>query len=515
MVHKNSPAIQSVVIMGGGAAGWLTAAILASSAAVKARNVQITLIESPDVGILGVGEGTWPTMRDTLRKIGLDEATVIRQCDASFKQGTCFNQWHHTGTDDTYYHPFELPAGMFDTDPMAWWAAHRSNSSFAELFTAHPQLSQAAKAPKQPQTPDYAAVANYGYHLDAHKFANLLKQHCQQYLGVQLISMHVTDIISNESGDIHSLANEAQTVPGDLFVDCSGFSAQLIGQHFQIPLQDQASVLPNDSALAIQARYVSNETPIASNTHSTAHANGWLWDIALPHRKGVGCVYSSQYCDEATARATLLDYLERDTTTAPVDEADIRKLSFTPGYRKTPWVKNCVAIGGAAGFLEPLEASALVMIELAASKLAAQLPACRNNLAPLARQYNQSMVAKWQRIVDFLKLHYVLSDRRDSAYWRAVSNTSSASEQLNDWLCLWQHRTPNLHDFCYQDEIFPLASYWFILCGMNFVPQSTGNPDEQAQTWVQKNRQRSRQLLAGLPGNRQLIEHIIKQNNQG
>ena len=507
-MYQNSPAIQSVVIMGGGAAGWLTAAILAASDAVKARKIRLTLIESPEVGILGVGEGTWPTMRDTLRKIGLDEATVLRQCDASFKQGTRFNQWRHTGADDTYYHPFELPAGMFECDPMAWWAHHREQGSFAEMFTAHPQLSQAAKAPKQPQTPDYAAVANYGYHLDAHKFANLLKQHCQQHLGVELVTMHVSRIVSNNTGCIQALAGDEQTIAGDLFIDCSGFSAQLIGKHFQVDLLKQHSVLPNDSALAVQARYVNNETPIASNTHSTAHANGWLWDIALPHRKGVGCVYSSQYCDDATAKATLLDYLARDTATAPVDEGSIRKLSFTPGYRMMPWVKNCVAIGGSAGFLEPLEASALVMIELAAGKLAAQFPTSHSDLAPLARQYNPSMVAKWQRIIDFLKLHYVLSERRDSPYWCAVSQLSSASEQLNDWLSLWHHRTPSLHDFCYQDEIFPLASYWFVLSGMNFIPKHAALPASQAQAWVQKNRQRSRQLLAGLPGNRQLIDHI-------
>ncbi|AXR08117.1 tryptophan halogenase family protein [Salinimonas sediminis] len=508
MQQTNTP-LHSVVIMGGGAAGWLTAGIMAAASTAR-RPLHITVVESPDVGILGVGEGTWPTMRDTLRKMGIDEATLLRECDASFKQGTCFRQWYNGQSDDVYFHPFDLPAGMFETDILGWWANGQQHVPYAQLFSATPQLCKANKAPKQAQTPPYAAVANYGYHLDANKFAALLKRHCMHHLGVKHVELHVSKVEADDHGYLTALGDGQVQVTGDFFVDCSGFAASLIGQHFGVKLQDQSAILHNNSALAVQATYRQDTPPIACTTHSTAHPNGWIWDIALPHRKGVGCVYSSAFCDEDYARKTLLDYLNRDTAIEPVSEHQVRKLSFTPGYRETPWVKNCVAIGAAAGFLEPLEASALVMTELAANHVAAQLPYTREHCAPAARQFNTAMQNKWSRIIDFLKLHYVLSTRDDSLYWRSMKNPSGASVQLNDWLAMWHHRSPNIHDFQFQDELFPLASYLYILSGMGYAPvgASPHQIGTKAEQFVRQNYQRSRQLLAALPDNRILIEQI-------
>ncbi|WP_137165578.1 tryptophan halogenase family protein [Salinimonas lutimaris] len=513
MAQHNSPQIQHIVILGAGAAGWLTAAVIAATHDLPRHPyLTVSVIESPDAPILGVGEGTWPTMRDTLRKIGISEQDIIRQCHGAFKQGTCFRQWgsrQPSGLADTYYHPFDLPAGFFETNIGQWWAEQSTAGSFAHAVSAQPALCEQFQAPKQHQTPPFAAVANYGYHLDAHEFAALLKRHCTEQLGVQHYSAHIDEVISDSHNQISALQTRTgQRISGDLFVDCSGFSARLIGQHYGQALTDVSHVLPNNTALAVQAGYQDPAGPVASVTYSTAHASGWLWDIGLSHRKGVGCVYSSAFCDDETATQTLLSYLAQDDTTVTPSPEAIRKIGFTPGYRATSWVENCVAVGTSMGFAEPLEASALVMVELAASHLARHLPVSKDLLSASARQYNQAFTAKWQRIVDFLKLHYVLSCRQDSPYWRTVSNISSASEQLQDWLVQWQHRAPEHTDFFYQDEVFPQASYLYVLYGMGFVTAPGHRPQASIDPLMHQLAQRRQQWQQGLPTHRALLNAI-------
>lgn len=514
MSSQNNPELhRDVVVVGGGAAGWLTAAIIAAEHNVKTNpHVSVTLVESPDVKILGVGEGTWPTMRDTLRKIGIAEHDFLRQCDASFKQGTCFRQWVTNADDDCYYHPFDLPAGFFDADIVPWWQRTQPNAAFAELFSTQPALCAQYKAPKQAQTPPYAAVANYGYHLDANKFAELLKHHSITSLGVRYVRDHIDSVRTDETGAISELQGREGAIAGSLFIDCSGFAARLIGQHFKADITP-VTALKNDSAMAVQAPYKDSTTPIQSATLSTARQAGWIWDIGLPTRKGVGYVYSSAHTDDETARATLLAYLEADTASAPVSEENIRKISFTPGYRATPWLHNCVAVGTSAGFLEPLEASALVMIELAANDIARLLPASGAHMTLAAAQFNQKMQARWARIVDFLKLHYVLSARRDSPYWQAMTDRQSASSQLQAWLTLWQTRPPHADDFIYNNEIFPVASYLYILFGMGYKGQADAYRFNQArldaaESAIRQSHQRQQQQLAGLPDNRALLNEL-------
>lgn len=506
-------AVNSIVIAGGGAAGWLTAAIIAAEHELANNpNLTITLVESPDVRILGVGEGTWPTMRDTLRRVGISEHEFLLQCDATFKQGTCFHNWRDNNRGDTYYHPFDLPTGFFESDLGAWWQSNQPDASFADLFSTQMALCEKNKAPKQLNTPAYAAVANYGYHLDAHKFADLLMRHCINKLGVKHLKEHIEHVERDRQGNITALIGKAQRIEGELFIDCTGFAARLIGQEFGVELTQVDNVLMNNRALAVQAPYVNNDVPIASATLSTAQRCGWIWDIGLPHRKGVGYVHSADYCDTDEAADTLLNYLNGDKKTATINADNLREIRFTPGYRQQTWVKNCVAVGTSAGFLEPLEASALVMIELAAAHIAKQLPATGVTMAATARHYNQVFNAKWLRIIDFLKLHYVLSTRNDSEYWRAMQDTSGASMQLNDWLAQWQERPISAHDFMYSDEIFPLASYQYILFGMGFNAtrsrQVMPNNTTQTEHFLKLNEQRKQQQLTGLPTNRSFIESL-------
>ncbi|MEG3766965.1 tryptophan 7-halogenase [Alteromonas sp. 14N.309.X.WAT.G.H12] len=524
--------LRSIVIAGGGAAGWLSAAIIAAEHNLPHNPaLRVTLVESPNVKTLGVGEGTWPTMRDTLRKIGIDECEFLLSCDASFKQGTRFINWRGTKntslSQDVFDHPFGLPEGFFDTDIAAWWLLNQNKNitnggAFSSLVSTQPALCDNFKAPKQLQTPPYAAVANYGYHLNAHKFAELLKQHCIEKFGVTHIQGHIEKILVDSNNNISALecttpkAGEKR-IDGDLFIDCTGFAARLIKGHYQQALTSLKG-LKNDSAMAIQANYVNQQSNIASATYSTAHAHGWLWDIGLPTRKGVGCVYSSEYCNDDTAKDTLLSYLQNDPSTTAVDESAIRKITFTPGYREQAWVNNCVAIGTSAGFVEPLEASALVMVELSAKYVAEHLPATKTLATKVAKHFNHNFSQRWQRIIDFLKLHYVLSQRTDSDYWCAMADKSTASEQLNDWLEQWQHRPVTVGDFIYAQELFPAASYMYVLYSM----QQPSTPSlnlaryraarlDAAQTAIKQNHQRTLQQLSALPSNREYLTALRKQ----
>jgi tryptophan halogenase len=521
--NDDDKAIKSIVVAGGGAAGWLTAAVIAAEHNVRNNsNLSVTLVESPDVKILGVGEGTWPTMRDTLRKIGVDENEFLIACDASFKQGTRFVDWRtepSNQTVDIYDHPFSLPAGFFEGNVGAWWLLNepdnRKQHSFSHTVSTQSSLCDAYIAPKQAQTPPYAAVANYGYHLDAHKFAEFLRKHCVDVLGVKHVRDHIKTVITDNDNNISILECAKSSIKGDLFVDCTGFAATLISGHYHSRLTDVSQGLKNDSAVAIQAPYLSDDVDIASATLSTAHKNGWIWDIGLPHRKGIGCVYSSEFCNEDTAVDTLLAYASSCEKTAPVSSDAVRKISFNPGYRKKAWVNNCVAVGTSAGFVEPLEASALVMVELSAKFIAQNLPAHNGLMRAVSNQFNANFSQRWERIVDFLKLHYVLSERRDSAYWTYMSNKDNASEQLQEWLMQWKYRPITTADFIYAEELFPAASYMYVLYGMKQprsfrLDQSRYREAVMSATAsaIQQTQHRGQQQLSVLPSNRTLINTI-------
>ena len=508
-----SDAVRNVVIVGGGSAGWLTAAVIAAEhGTAPGSRLQVTVVESPEVATIGVGEGTWPTMRDTLRRIGVSEADFIRECDASFKQGSRFNRWVTGAGDDSYFHPFVLPHGYTETNLVAGWLARHPGVAFADLSSFQPHLCAQGKAPKQASTPEYAAVANYAYHLDAGKFGLFLRRHCTQQLGVTHVSDHVVAINSHADGDIASLQLQSQgALPGDLFIDCTGMQSLLLGKHFGVPLIPKHHVLFNDTALAVQVPYPDEHCEIASQTSSTAQTNGWVWDIGLPTRRGVGHVYSSAHTTDDAAEAELRNYIT--ATGGPEDAGSIRKLSFQPGYRSHFWHRNCVAVGLSAGFIEPLEASAIALVELSAVMLADDMPATRADMPIVARRFNEAFAYRWERVIDFLKLHYVLTRRTDTAYWRDNVRPESIPERLREQLQLWRHRPPSRHDFFRIEEVFPSASYQYILYGMGFRPDSsvsTRRTDAPgvADGFFRETAQLTGRMLKALPGNRELIEHI-------
>ncbi|MAH73804.1 MAG: tryptophan halogenase [Cellvibrionales bacterium TMED49] len=511
--------IRKIIILGGGTAGWLTASIIASEHMLDQESmvVNVTLIESPNVSTIGVGEGTWPSMRTTLKRIGVKETDFFRKCSASFKQGTQFFSWTNKH-EQSYAHPFTLPNNFAKTNLVRPWQDLKTDIPFAEAVC--PQLPIFARhlAPKQISTPEYAGHLNYGYHLDAGKFADLLRHHATEALGVVHISEHVISVNNKENGDIKSLTTSTNEITGDLFIDCSGMQSMLLGNHFGIPLLDKHQYLFNDSALAAQVSYEDENHPIESCTRSTAQKAGWIWDIGLQTRRGAGYVYSSSHTSDEKAYDELLEYIGETSTNINLDSISPKKITFQPGHRTVFWHRNCVAIGMSAGFIEPLEASALVLVELSASVIADQLPNDRNHMDIVAKRFNKNFRRRWDSIIDFLKLHYVLTDREDSIYWRENKDASTIPESLADSLAHWKFHPPWHEDNIYANEMFPAASYQYVLYGMGFNTQSLRSTKTAKQRWsgvasqcFENNNQQSRKLCSILPTNRELINKIYSQ----
>ena len=508
---------QTTVIVGGGSAGWLTAGIIAAKHSPPddgGAGTRVVLLESPDVPNLGVGEGTWPTMRDTLRRIGLSEADFLRCCDASFKQGSQFIGWHR-GKGESYYHPFCAPSGYAKINLAAHWQDSYKELSFCDAVSPQGRACDEGLAPKRPQTPEYAFDLNYGYHLNAGKFVELLQRHCIDNLGVQHRLGHVEEIIPAENGDIAALQlASGETIAGDLFVDCTGFAALLIGKHYNIPFVSQREFLFNDTALAVQAEYATEDAPIASVTKATAQSAGWIWDIALPTRRGIGYVHSSQHTSLEKAEEELAAYLEADPTLAK-DQPSPRKIEFQPGYREKFWHRNCVAVGVSAGFVEPLEATALILIEKSAEWISEQLPGDNAAKPVVAKRYNEITRQHWRAVIDFLKLHYVLSERDDSDYWRDHRKPESTPESLQESLSLWRSQVPWLFESNYRIELFSSASLQYVLYGMGF---ETDVNDHRYRQWdrdaaianrlIRENSVQAETLIASLPTNRELLNRV-------
>lgn len=509
--------IRKVVVVGGGTAGWITASVVAAESPGRGDNaVQVVLVESPNIPIVGVGEGTWPSMRMTLQRIGLSEDDFVRECNASFKQGTRFRDWSGRRDATQYTHPFSLPVDYAELNPVKFWLAHGSRSAYADLATPQARVIERGLAPKQVNAPQYAFTVNYGYHLDAGKFAGLLHRHAVENLGVAYIPGNVERIETHPDGDIAAVTlDTGERVDGDLFVDCTGQQALLIGGHYGSGLASVRDVLFNDTAIAVQVPYASPDDPIASVTLATAQPHGWIWDIGLSSRRGIGYVHSSAHADEETALSTLERYVENTSPQIDLATLSYRTIPFEPGYRETFWIRNCVAVGLSAGFIEPLEASALVLVEQSAALIAEQLPRDRQIMDIVADRFNAKMRYHWERIIEFLKLHYATSVRDDNDYWKENREQNSWPESLREKVSLWQQQPPWHDDAPRLDELFPSASYQYVLYGMGFKPRYA-SIDNARQDRMRKRadevfhgtQMKAQQMARLLPTTRALVDAI-------
>jgi glycine/D-amino acid oxidase-like deaminating enzyme len=505
--------VRSICIVGGGTAGWLTAGIIAARHRVESdRGLQITLVESETIGIVGVGEGTWPTMRTTLKKLGISETDFFRECNASFKQGAKFGRWVTGHASDFYYHPLMLPEGFPSLDLAPFWTKysdeHADAPSFSDAVCFQEAVCELGLAPKLITSPEYAGVANYAYHLDAGRFAAFIREHCVKHLGVRHIVDEVTAVVRNDVGDIDCVeTSRFGRLGGDLFIDASGFRSLLLGETMGVPFVDCSDVLFIDRALAIQVPYAQEHSDIVPHTLSIAQQHGWIWDIGLQTRRGVGYVFSSNHTSTDAALGELRAYLgdgHRDLQP--------REIRIVCGHRQTFWKGNCVAVGLAGGFLEPLEASALVLIELSADMISAMMPATRETMDIVAKRFNETTRYRWERIIDFLKLHYLLSKRTDSKFWLDNRDPGSIPPSLQDQMQLWRYRAPGDQDFSSNSEMFPAASYQYVLFGMGFRMETGHLPLERsigiAQQAFTQNQTLKAKWTRTLPKNRDLINRI-------
>jgi tryptophan 7-halogenase len=507
------PAVRRVVVVGGGTAGWITAGVLASRFPQRGEEgIAVTLIESRGQPPIGVGEGTWPTIRSTLKQIGVTETDFLRECDASFKQGSHFVKWVDGSDADAYYHPFTLPVGFEDRNLAPYWLEDPRGRSFAASMCFQSELCANGLAPKQITTPEFTGLANYAYHLDAGKFGPFLQKHCVEKLGVNHVYDEIVRVQSDDVGDIsHLVTKSGDLLAADLFVDCSGFSALLIGKHFGVPFLPKRDVLFIDKALAVQIPYASDGAAIASTTISTAQSSGWVWDIGLSTRRGVGYVYSGGHISDDDAVEELKSYLAARGDA--FRDLNFRKIDIDSGYRQEFWTRNCVAVGLSAGFLEPLEASAIVMIELSAKAIANLLPSHHGGMQQAARIFNDTFRYRWERIVDFLKLHYALSRRSDSRFWIDNRSRDSIPDSLREGLRFWGSHCPWHDDFSHREEVFSAASYQYILYGMGLqsypAPWLLNERDRiLAREKMNETAQYAKELTASLPGNRDLLSKV-------
>ena len=325
------------------------------------------------------------------------------------------------------------------------------------------------------------------------------------------------NVTSHADGDLRSVVLQSgDHVEGDLFVDCTGPRSLLVGRHFGVEFVSAKDVLFNDAAIAVQVPYAKPGEPIASATHATAVANGWIWDIGLQSRRGIGHVYSTAHCRESDAMATVRRYIGRVAPRAKLDELSFRNIPFEPGHRRSFWVRNCVAVGLSGGFIEPLEASALALIEQSAELLSRQLPVNREIMSVVAERFNAKMGYHWKRVIEFLKLHYAVSRRSDSDYWNAHRDASTWPVELRDKLILWQQQAPWHDDAPRVDELFPSASYQYVLYGMGFRPKypqdaapTPGRATERLDAILHANNEKARQMLSLLPTNRELVNATL------
>ena len=450
--------IEHVVIVGGGTAGWMTAAALAHFWRGQAGK-RITLVESTEIGTVGVGESTLPTIRAFNAGLGIDELDFIRKTQATFKLGIEFVDWHRRG--ESFFHPF-APYGEKVRGASFHHAWHRLRAAGDTAALAEYSLPAAMAAQgrfAQPAARPIAAFANYAYayHFDAGLYVRYLRGFALA-LGVQRIDARVLDVRSRAiDGFIEDvLLDDGRVIAGDLFVDCSGFRGLLIEGALATGYEDWTRWLPCDRAIAMPCASAGALTPY---TRATAVEAGWRWRIPLQHRIGNGYVYCSQFISDDGAAAALRANLDG----APAGEPNL--LRFTTGRRKEFWNRNCVAIGLAGGFIEPLESTSIALIQSGIAKLLAFFPDRGFSRADIA-EANRVMREEYERIRDFIILHYKGSARDDSELWRETS-AMSIPDTLRHKIDLFRSRG---HVVAYAEESFEEASWVTMYLGFGMLP---------------------------------------------
>ncbi|WP_395397222.1 tryptophan halogenase family protein [Novosphingobium sp. BL-8A] len=448
----NAPTRKRVVVAGGGTAGWIAAtAIIRQLTGL----VDVTLVESDEIGTVGVGESTIPTIRTFHEFIGVAEDDFIRATNATFKLGISFENWGRI--DDRYFHPFgSVGRSTFVADFQHFWLEARKRG-FGGDYGDYSLEQHAAMAGRFAAAGD-ASLA-YAYHLDATAYVRFLRGVAEQ-AGARRVEGRIVSVEQHaESGDIAALVLESGTrVEGDLFIDCTGFGALLIEQTLKTGFDDWSHWLPTDRAFAVQSEATSEPVPY---TRAIAHGEGWRWRIPLQHRAGNGIVYSSAFLSDDEARDRLVDALDGPALFEP------RLLRFTAGMRKRVWNRNCISLGLASGFVEPLESTSIHLVMIAVTWLIQNFPFGPDNTA-VAEWFNARSRHEWEHVRDFIVLHYAATERDDTAFWRARAE-AGIPDSLAARIELFREAAIAYQG---QDDLFRVDSWVSVLIGQGLMPRA-------------------------------------------
>ena len=420
--------MKNIVILGGGTAGWMTANLLQKK--WRQRGIQISVVESPDIGIIGVGEGSTPLLKEFFDSLEISESEWMPQCNATYKNGISFNDWSTVPGYESYFHPFPCSLDFATFGFLYKYTELRRKG--ADVL-AHPNrfslmagLTERKLAPLPAE--NFPFHFQYGYHFDSVLIGKFLREKAKES-GVSHIEATVEKVEQESDGSVKSLLlNTGQILSGDFFVDCSGFASILLQKTLKVPFVSFAENLFNDSAVAIPTDI---ETEIPAETLSTALSNGWAWKIPLTNRFGNGYVFSSKYCSPDEAETELRSHLN-------ILESDVeaRHLKMKVGRVQETWAKNCVAVGLSQGFIEPLEATALQFVYSTIEQFSQALE--EGNFSGKNRdEFNARMNANFEGVRDYIVLHYKTNSRSDSQYWIDNRENQKISHNLRSMIECW------------------------------------------------------------------------------
>jgi len=458
----------NIVILGGGTAGWMTANLMAEK--WKHHNISITLIESPSIGVIGVGEGSTPQLKTFFDKIGVTEKQWMPQCNATYKNGILFKSWSTRPGFESYFHPFTSLIDAHTAPAFVYNTQYRRKGFDVDCKPDRFFLSaQLAKQQKSPVAEfNFPFDIGYGYHFDAVLLGKYLGTVATEK-GVEHISAQVTAVNLNDDGNIQSLSlDDERVIEGDLFVDCSGFNSVLLQKKLKVPFISFKENLFNDSAVTISVPRKSQQQ-VNSQTISTAMKCGWVWDIPLTNRTGNGYVYSSEYCSAEQAEFEL-----REKLSLIGEDIEVRHLTMKVGRVEKHWHKNCVAIGLSQGFIEPLEATALHFVQESIEGFIDNYTE-GGFTSSYQNNFNEKMNNRFDGIRDYIVAHYRLSSRDDTEYWRKNSENPNISNNLKKIVQCWV-AGDDLNKALVQPgmvSFYPPVSWHAILAGYGVFPELT------------------------------------------
>jgi tryptophan halogenase len=500
MTEASPHRIRSLVIVGGGTAGWMAAAALVRH--FHGSDLAITLVESSEIGTIGVGEATIPTIRRFYAKLGLSDQAVMQATGATAKLGIQFQDWRQVGR--AFIHPFGLYGqNMGDVGFHHLWLRARAEGDDTPIsaYSLGAMLAEEHRmALPQANPPTPLATYDWALHLDASLFAQFLRRFAEAS-GVTRIDARVAEVEQGDGGTIAAIRlHDGGRIEGDFFIDCTGFRSLLLGEALGVGFEDWSEWLPCDAAIAVQTENALADPPPYTRAH--AKAAGWQWRIPLRHRAGNGIVYSRKLMGEDEATATLMADLPGKPLTEP------RAIPFRSGRRTRAWQGNCVALGLASGFLEPLESTSIALIETGIERLKELFPDRRLSAA-LAEEFNDATAREMERVRDFIILHYKLTQRDDTDFWRHCA-AMPVPDTLRRKIELWDARGEFIR---YRWEMFHPASWLAMYTGFDRIPEGTNRGLDGADVAkmaaaMRRMRESVAATVAATPSHRQFLETL-------